>query len=114
MSKITAIIASPRKTGNCVAIVDKMVETAIPGRLLNVHAAPCGGGKFVAILQFKKSSINDEGRQRNAAMLSAAIRQLESGNTTFYAVGLAHVLGEDGLVTGLRNAGYTVELVSYT
>ena len=52
--------------------------------------------------------------QRNAAMLSAAIRQLESGNTTFYAVGLAHVLGEDGLVTGLRNAGYTVELVSYT
>ena len=28
MSKITAIIASPRKTGNCVAIVDKMVETA--------------------------------------------------------------------------------------
>ena len=28
MSKITAIIASPRKTGNCVAIVDKMAETA--------------------------------------------------------------------------------------
>ena len=46
------------------------VETAIPGRLLNVHAAPCGGGKFVAIMQFKKSSKNDEGRQRNAAMLA--------------------------------------------
>lgn len=52
--------------------------------------------------------------QRNATMLSAAISQLESGNTTFYAVGLAHVLGESGLVNGLRNAGYTVELVSYT
>ena len=52
------------------ASIFKMVETAIPGRLLNVHAAPCGGGKFVAILQFKKSSKNDEGRQRNAAMLA--------------------------------------------
>jgi uncharacterized protein YbaP (TraB family) len=52
--------------------------------------------------------------QRNATMLSAAISQLESGSTTFYAVGLAHVLGESGLVDGLRNAGYTVELVSYT
>ena len=52
------------------ASIYKMVETAIPGRLLNVHAAPCGGGKFVAILQFKKSSASDEGRQRNAAMLA--------------------------------------------
>ena len=52
--------------------------------------------------------------QRNAVMLSAAITQLESGSTVFYAVGLAHVLGETGLVNGLRNAGYTVELVSYT
>ena len=52
------------------ASIYKMVETAIPGRLLNVHAAPCGGGKFVAIMQFKKSSKNDEGRQRNAAMLA--------------------------------------------
>ena len=52
------------------ASIYKMVETAIPGRLLNVHAAPCGGGKFVAILQFKKSSKNDEGRQRNAALLA--------------------------------------------
>lgn len=52
------------------ASIYKMVETAIPGRLLNVHAAPCGGGKFVAILQFKKSSKSDEGRQRNAAMLA--------------------------------------------
>jgi len=52
------------------ASIYRMVEAAIPGRLVNVHAAPCGGGKFVAILQFKKSSRNDEGRQRNAAMLA--------------------------------------------
>jgi hypothetical protein len=28
-------------------------------------------------------------------------------------VGLAHLLADDGLVNTLRNAGYTVELVSY-
>lgn len=52
--------------------------------------------------------------QRNKLMLSTAISQLESGSTVFYAVGLAHVLGENGLVNGLRSAGYTVELISYT
>ena len=52
------------------ASIISMVDRAIPGRLLNVHAAPCGGGKFVAIIQFKKSSKNDEGRQRNAALLA--------------------------------------------
>ncbi|MBQ9057899.1 MAG: UbiD family decarboxylase [Atopobiaceae bacterium] len=52
------------------ASIFKMVDTAIPGRLLNVHAAPCGGGKFVAVLQFKKGAASDEGRQRNAAMLA--------------------------------------------
>jgi len=31
----------------------------------------------------------------------------------FYAVGLAHVLAEEGLVNSLREAGYTVEPVEY-
>lgn len=52
------------------ASIYRMVEAAMPGRLLNVHAAPCGGGKFVAILQFRKSAESDEGRQRNAALLA--------------------------------------------
>lgn len=47
-----------------------LVERAMPGRIVNVHAAPCGGGKFVAILQFRKNNINDEGRQRQAALLA--------------------------------------------
>jgi uncharacterized protein YbaP (TraB family) len=50
---------------------------------------------------------------RNAAMLEAAKEYLESGDTVFYAVGLAHILAEDGLVNTLRSAGYTVEPVSY-
>ena len=50
---------------------------------------------------------------RNAGMLEAAKEYLESGGTVFFAVGLAHLLAEDGLVFTLRDAGYTVELVQY-
>jgi uncharacterized protein YbaP (TraB family) len=50
---------------------------------------------------------------RNAEMLKAAIDYLESDKVVFYAVGLAHLLDEDGLVNTLRDAGYTVELVTY-
>ena len=48
---------------------------------------------------------------RDADMIAKAIEYLESGETVFYAVGLAHLLAETGLVDGLRAAGYTVELV---
>lgn len=50
---------------------------------------------------------------RNAGMLEVAKDYLESGDTVFFAVGLAHLLAEDGLVFTLRDAGYTVELVKY-
>jgi len=51
---------------------------------------------------------------RNANMLKVAKGYLESGETVFYAVGLAHLLdSENGLVDALRDAGYTVELVKY-
>jgi uncharacterized protein YbaP (TraB family) len=51
---------------------------------------------------------------RNALMLKKAIEYLQSGDVIFYAVGAAHVMAEDGLVNTLREAGYTVEQVSYT
>jgi 4-hydroxy-3-polyprenylbenzoate decarboxylase len=47
-----------------------MVERAMPGRLLNVYAHTAGGGKLLAVLQFKKASATDEGRQRQAALLA--------------------------------------------
>lgn len=51
---------------------------------------------------------------RNDGMLQKAIEYLESGDVVFYAVGLAHLLNDvNGLVDTLRDAGYTVELVSY-
>ena len=42
----------------------------MPGKLLNVFAHSAGGGKLLAVMQFKKSAPVDEGRQRQAALLA--------------------------------------------
>jgi gallate decarboxylase subunit C len=52
------------------ASILQMVEKAMPGRLLNVYAHSSGGGKYMAVMQFKKSVPSDEGRQRQAALLA--------------------------------------------
>lgn len=52
------------------ASILQMVERAMPGKLLNVYCASPGGGKYMAVLQFKKSAPADEGRQRQAALLA--------------------------------------------
>ena len=49
--------------------------------------------------------------ERNAAMVEVAKGYLAEGRTVFFAVGLAHLLGEGGLVQALRDAGYTVDLI---
>ena len=55
-----------------------MIEKAMPGKLQNVYCAPPGGGKFMAVLQFKKAVESDEGRQRQAALIAfAAFRELK-------------------------------------
>ena len=51
--------------------------------------------------------------ERDEKMLKKAKEYLESDKTVFFAVGLAHVLGETGLVDALRAEGYTVTLVEY-
>ena len=47
-----------------------MVERAMPGRVQNVYAHSSGGGKFIAVIQFKKTVPSDECRQRQAALLA--------------------------------------------
>ena len=49
----------------------------------------------------------------NDGMLDVAVSYLEGGKQVFYAVGLAHLLSGNGLVQALRDAGYTVEPVSF-
>ena len=51
--------------------------------------------------------------ERNDGMLDVAVSYLEGGKQVFYAVGLAHLLSGNGLVQALRDAGYTVEPVSF-
>ena len=52
------------------ASIMSMVNRAMPGKLLNVYCPSSGGGKYIAVLQFKKSIPSDEGRQRQAALLA--------------------------------------------
>ncbi|MFR1477928.1 MAG: hypothetical protein ACLSB9_20740 [Hydrogeniiclostridium mannosilyticum] len=54
-----------------------MVDKAMPGRLQGVYCASAGGGKFMAVLQFKKSVPSDEGRQRQAALLAFSAFRLK-------------------------------------
>lgn len=54
------------------ASILRLVEKSMPGRLLNVYAHSSGGGKYLAIMQFRKASIRDEGRQRQAALTAFA------------------------------------------
>ncbi len=52
------------------ASIMQLVERAMPGKVLNVYAHSSGGGKYIAIIQFKKSVPSDEGKQRQAALLA--------------------------------------------
>ena len=47
-----------------------MLNRAMPNFVLNIHAHPSGGGKLLLIIQVKKISSNDEGRQRQAALIA--------------------------------------------
>lgn len=47
-----------------------MIEKALPGKVVNVYAHPAGGGKYMAVLQCKKTVHTDEGKQRQAALLA--------------------------------------------
>ncbi|MDE1149837.1 MAG: UbiD family decarboxylase [Azospirillaceae bacterium] len=49
-----------------------MVDRAMPGRVRNVFAHSSGGGKLLAVMQFRKAAPVDEGRPRQAALLAFA------------------------------------------
>lgn len=52
------------------ASIYRMIEKAMPGKILNVHVHPSGGGKYMAVLQCRKTVPTDEGKQRQAALLA--------------------------------------------
>lgn len=52
------------------ASILNMINKALPGKVTNVYAHPSGGGKYMAVLQCKKTVHTDEGKQRQAALLA--------------------------------------------
>ena len=52
--------------------------------------------------------------ERNLGMRDKALEWLRAGDKVFFAVGAAHLVGDAGLISLLRQAGYSVEQVRYT
>lgn len=46
------------------------LEDALPGFVKNVYSHPAGGGKYLGILQVHKRDHNDQGRERQAAIVA--------------------------------------------
>lgn len=50
---------------------------------------------------------------RNEGMINKIKQSYEDGKNTFLVVGIAHIVGEDGIAKVLEDAGYKVEKVDY-
>lgn len=48
---------------------------------------------------------------RNQHMTDAVVQQLEKDETTFVVLGVAHIVGEEGIIHRLQELGYTVEIL---
>lgn len=46
--------------------------------------------------------------ERNANMTKTVVQYMEDGKSVFFVVGLAHMLGDNGIVSALTSAGYLV------
>ena len=53
------------------------------------------------------------GEKRNIKMADAAEQYLNKAKNVFYVVGAAHISGKKGIVSLLRQRGYTVEKIEY-
>lgn len=55
------------------------IERSLPGLVRNVHAHTAGGGKFLAVIQVRKTCAGDEGRERQAALIALGVcRELKN------------------------------------
>lgn len=59
--------------------------------------------------EYDKMMLDD----RNRVMINKAREYLKRRKKVFYVVGLAHMLGDGGIVEGLRDLGFTVEQMEY-
>ena len=116
--ELTMLLLEDALATDAAAYYDELVETyeiwcAGDEAALREYLKTDTSGKTDEERKLYEEYNNAMGPDRDKEMIKTAISYLESGETVFFAVGLAHVLAENGLVDGLRAAGYTVELVTY-
>ena len=59
--------------------------------------------------EYNKQLLDD----RNKGMIEKAKAMIDGGQNVFYVVGAAHYYGDQGILKGLEDAGYTVEEIQY-
>jgi uncharacterized protein YbaP (TraB family) len=58
---------------------------------------------------YDKALIDD----RNITMTSEAVEYFDDNKDVFFVVGLAHIVGENGIANNLKQLGYNVEILNY-
>lgn len=99
------------------AELDALYEAWLAGDLAAINACLEDENDVSGLTAEQQAIVEDYNRQmmdeRNLGMRDKALGYLQSGETVFFAVGTAHMLGEAGLVQLLTEAGCTVEPVRW-
>lgn len=82
-------------------------EAAVSAMLNEDDTAGATAEELELIREYNTAMITN----RNISMADFAMDALETGDSVFICVGMAHVLGDGAMVDLLRQQGYTVELV---
>ena len=52
--------------------------------------------------------------ERNSRITETFIDYLESNQTTFFVIGVAHLVGDEGVISQLEKSGYEIRLLDIT
>lgn len=106
------------------AILNKYIAVEEMAKRLNDEFDMWCKGDAVAIEQIEVSPLRQAAKDswqhvhydnfviRNQHMADKVIQQLKMDETTFVLLGAAHIVGEEGVITLLKELGYTIDLMS--
>lgn len=97
--------------------LNELYEAWIAGDIKLLEALALGEAPVGDFTDKEKKLIDEYNKEmitdRNIGMFNKAKEYLKDNMEVFYVVGEAHMIGENGIVKLLTDAGYTVERVSY-
>lgn len=104
-------LADARKRGR--SPVAELRDAYLTGNLAVVHRTMNEWMAMTKDKQVEKLFLDNLLHKRNRLMVERVVQKLKAapGKAHFFAVGAAHLYGEDGLVAQLRKAGYQVRQV---